>query len=84
MDDSTFKARMEEMQIQIASLPDDQRGPLQALMQETRDRHEQIKLATAQARDALDDWRLLMKYLIFDREAIRRELDDLRRRQGEV
>ena len=84
MNDETFHAELAEVRQQIHTLPEAQRAPLLALLKETGHRHVQLKEHFARARDALDEWRLLMKYLIFDCEAGRRERDELRRRLGDA
>jgi hypothetical protein len=38
------------------------------------ERHTQIERAVTAAKDALDDWRIAMKYLVFDIEARSREV----------
>lgn len=82
MNDEVFAARLEEAKKEIATLPADQRAQLEALVQETHDRHHQMKSDFSRLRRALDDWRVQMKYITFDLEATRRELNRLRRQQG--
>lgn len=53
----------------LESLPEVQREKLLALLEETRERHSEIKDLIRRSRDALDDWRLLEKYILFDLEA---------------
>ena len=77
MDSSTHDARLAELEARIAALPADQRAALAPLLAETKTRHAQIKRATAAARDALDDWRIAMKYMVFDWEARLREAKQL-------
>ena len=59
----------------IDTLPVVQREKLATLVDETRRRHKDIEQAVQRARDALDDWRLLQKYILFDWEARRREVE---------
>lgn len=73
MTDETFKERLAELEARIDALPEDRRAVLRRLFRETRQRHLQVKTAVNAARNALDDWRLAMKYLVFDREAAARE-----------
>jgi len=80
MTDETFHKKLTEIRQQIDALPDSQRGPLLALLDETKDRNHQLKECFARTREALDDWRVSMKYLLFDCEAARRERDELRKR----
>ena len=65
--------RLAELEAKIASLPAEQRAQLEHLLEETKERHADIKSNVDTAREALDDWRLLMKYNVFDVEAGRRE-----------
>ncbi len=73
MGDQAFETQVREIIAKINSLPEPHRGPLMVLVEETRRRHAQIKDATVRAREALDDWRLIQTYLLFDEEARRRE-----------
>ncbi len=68
-----FETQLREISESIEALPEDRRGALLALLEETRHRHQLIRQATEHARHALDDWRLIQKYLIFDHEARQRE-----------
>lgn len=58
----------------LDELPADKREPIQQLVEETRSRHEDIKSSLQRAIHALDDWRLLQKYQLFDLEARQREM----------
>ena len=73
MDQQAFDAQLREIIAKINTLPEPQRAPLMALVEEARQRHARIKGATARAREALDDWRLIQKYILFDHEARQRE-----------
>jgi len=84
MTDEAFLARLAELDAQIRTLPESRQPPLLALLQETRQRHEQLKASFARIHEAADEWRLQIKYLLFDREATRRERDHLRRRLGDA
>jgi phosphoglycerate-specific signal transduction histidine kinase len=74
MTGETFREEFDELESRIATLPSDQQATLRPLLQETRERHLQIEQAITAAKDTLDDWRIAMKYLIFDIEARRREV----------
>ncbi len=84
MTDETFLTRLAELNAKIETLPEANRAPLVALVEETRRRHEELKRSFAHIHDALGEWRLGMKYVLFDYEATRRERDELRRRLGEA
>jgi phosphoglycerate-specific signal transduction histidine kinase len=76
MTEETFQSRLAALEEMLRSLPPEQQARLAPLLQETRQRHELIKNDTAAAQDALDDWRLNMKYLLFTLEAQGRELEN--------
>ena len=83
MTEEAFQARFAEARNRINELPESQRLPLLTLLAETQKRHEQVRQSFTQIHDALAEWQLMMKYLIFDREATRRERDELRRKLGD-
>ena len=73
MYDRQFEETVRRSALVAASLPTPQREQLLALIEETRRRHGEVRTWVARARAALDDWRLVQKYLVFDREARQRE-----------
>jgi hypothetical protein len=73
MTEEAIKARLAEIEAEIEVLPGTQQAHLMELLAETKLRHHQIRQAADAALDALQDWRIAMKYLIFDREAAMRE-----------
>jgi phosphoglycerate-specific signal transduction histidine kinase len=73
MTEQTFQTKLAELETQIDSLPAEQQAHLKAMLEETRCRHQEIRQSIAAATDALDDWRIAMKYRIFDAEARLRE-----------
>jgi len=73
MTDETFDLRLAELEARVADLAPEQLAAVAPLLEETRQRHAEIRLNVAKARDALDDWRIAMKYKVFDTEARRRE-----------
>ena len=83
MNDETLHKQLDEALAKINALPENQRAPLLAMVNETRDRHQQLKENFARISSAMDEWRLNMKYLEFDREASHREIAELRKRLGE-
>lgn len=80
MTDEVFKAKLDEARTQINELPEGQRERLLVILAETQHRHEEMKQNFGRIHEALGEWQLMIKYLIFDREATRRELEELRRR----
>jgi hypothetical protein len=68
-----FEAQVEKTLATIAVLPEERRAPLLALVDEARRRHAEIAADVGRAREALDDWRIIAKYRVFDAEATARE-----------
>ncbi len=68
-----FESQLREILTRIAALPEEQRARLMELVEETRERHQEIRRRVARAYSALDDWRILQKYRVFDLEASLRE-----------
>jgi len=83
MNDETFYEKLEEARTKIDALPEEDRVRLSALLDETKDRHSQIKSSMQRLRYALDDWRVHNRYLMFDLEATKREVTELRRKLNE-
>jgi uncharacterized membrane protein len=79
MNEQDFQQKLGDLIQQISALPEDQRGPLTQLAEETRDRHERMKQTVADLQESLDYLRLSIKYLVFDLEATRRENEYLRK-----
>ncbi len=79
MDEKAFENKFEELMKLIHELPEGQRGSLEKLAQETRDRRSKIQASIGELQEALDYLRLSVKYLVFDLEATRRENAYLRR-----
>ncbi|HNQ24038.1 MAG TPA: hypothetical protein PKK06_13200 [Phycisphaerae bacterium] len=68
-----FNTQVQELVAVIRTLPTDEQAELMALVEETLQRQAATSADLARARNALDDWRLLQKYLVFDAEATLRE-----------
>jgi hypothetical protein len=79
MNEQDFQQKLGELIKQINILPESQRGPLEQLAQDTRDRHDRMKKTVADLQESLDYLRLSIKYLVFDLEATRRENEYLRK-----
>ncbi|MBN1345190.1 MAG: hypothetical protein JXQ73_21020 [Phycisphaerae bacterium] len=73
MTDKEFQAGVSEAQQKIAKLPPGKRQVLMKLLKEVVKRHGFIKEQCSQARNGLDDLRIMLKYLVFDHEATLRE-----------
>lgn len=78
MDEREFQQKLADLIDQIDRLPDEQRGRLHKLAEETKTRHEKIRQTVKGLQDSLDHLRLSVKYLVFDLEATRRENQYLR------
>lgn len=75
-----FELQLQEILARIAALPEHHRARLMKVVEETRERHQEVRESVARARSALDDWRILQKYRIFDLEATLREQQSGRQR----
>ncbi len=73
MGDKRLEEAVRQCQELMQTLPEEKRKELESLLDETRHRQHKNKLAFQLAMDTLDDWRLLQKYRVFDREARLRE-----------
>ena len=75
MKKSVFEENVSKIIDRIKEMPKDQQEPLFKLVQETRERYDQVQESADGAKNALDDLRLMLKYVLFDAEATRREND---------
>mgnify|MGYP000938718679 CR=1 FL=1 len=73
MNEQDFQQKLGELLTQIGELPADQRGRLEQLAGEAKDRHARMRKTVADLQDSLDYLRLSVKYIMFDLEATRRE-----------
>ncbi len=79
MDETTFQNKLSELVQEISTLPEGERSKLEALAEQTRQRHEKLKATVSSLHDSIDYLRLSIKYLLFDLEATRRENEYLRK-----
>lgn len=79
MNEQDFQAKLTDLMQQLESLPSPAREQLQALANDTQDRHKRMKKTVSELQDSLDYLRLSIKYLVFDLEATRRENQYLRK-----
>ena len=79
MNEETFQQKLAELVKEIGTLPEGERGNLESLAHETRQRHKQLKDTVSSLQESIDFVRLSIKYLLFDLEATRRENDQLRK-----
>lgn len=75
-----FETRLREISAVIDELPEADRARLHGLLAETRRRYLDTNEALDRARSALDDWRVMAKYRLFDFEASMREANSGRKR----
>ncbi len=73
MSNEEFESAVAECLKAISTLPESERERLMTLVEETRQRHAALKVTMKDAMDSLDDWRVLAKYILFDRDAAARE-----------
>jgi len=79
MNEAEFQKRLAELVAEIDALPDGERDRLRKMADETKDRHEQIKKSVNSLQESIDFLRLGIKYMLFDLEATRREINYLRK-----
>lgn len=68
-----FDAELAGLLEKLSKLSPEQQERLRPLVEETRARQAALEADVAAAHDALDDWRITMKYAIFAKEAAARE-----------
>lgn len=79
MNEETFQRKLAELIAEIGTLPETERGKLEILAAQTRQRHEQLKETVTNLQESIDFVRLAIKYLLFDLEATRRENEQLKK-----
>jgi len=79
MNQDAFDAKMTELLDKIGRLPEADRGTLENLANQTKERRDRIQHSVAELQESIDYLRLSVKYLVFDLEATRRENAYLRR-----
>ena len=79
MTEQEFQSKLAELMGEISTLPASERGKLEKLADETRQRHERLRQTVSSLQESLDYLRLSIKYLVFDLEATRRENGYLRK-----
>ena len=73
MNQDAFDAKMTELLDKIGRLPEADRGTLENLANQTKERRDRIQHSVAELQESIDYLRLSVKYLVFDLEATRRE-----------
>lgn len=79
MDEDTFQRKLAELTKEIGNLPEEDRVKLEALAEQTKQRHAKLRKTVSSLQESLDYLRLSVKYLLFDLEATRRENGYLRK-----
>lgn len=79
MNDDEFEARLEKLIKEIAGLPKDKQKKLGPIVNETKQRHRNIKESADRVTQSLSSLRICLKYLLFDLEATRRERDKMKK-----
>ena len=79
MNEATFQRKLAELVAEIGTLPVNERQKLEALAEQTKQRHKQLKETVSSLQESIDFLRLSIKYLLFDLEATRRENAYLRK-----
>lgn len=79
MNEETFQRKLTELIAEIGTLPVGERGKLEILAEQTKERHRQLKETVTSLQESIDFVRLSIKYMLFDLEATRRENQELRR-----
>ena len=82
MNEEDFNRRLRELIGEIVQLSEEDQEKLKPMIEETKERHQQIKNMTAKLQETLLHLRIGIKYLIFDLEATRRERDQLKKQLG--
>ncbi len=72
MDDATYQSRLDELVERVESLPPDQRERLQKLVEETKQRHEEIRDAGERAQIALKELTLMLQLAVLSRAGFHR------------
>ena len=73
MENQAFQDKLNELVSQIDSIPAPQRDKLLSLVKRTSNCHKQIRQSANSLQESLDYLRTVIKYLLFDLEATRRE-----------
>lgn len=79
MSNESMDAQLAKVLDDIEGLSPEDRGRIERLAYNTRDRHEKMRATLAELQESLDQLRLSVKYLVFDLEATRRENQYLRK-----
>lgn len=84
MTEQEFNQGIQEAKRKINELPAEQQPLLMKTLKEVMRRHAAIKANADKARSGIEDLRVMLKYLVFDFEATKRERDELRKRLDDL
>lgn len=73
MTTNEFHARLSALKAQVETMPESARPALDALIQQTVERHQRLTSACRTLHESVEDLRLAGTYLRFDLEATKRE-----------
>ncbi len=73
MENQAFQNKLNELVSQIDSIPAPQRDKLMSLVKQTNNCHKQLRQSANSLQESLDYLRVIIKYMLFDLEATRRE-----------
>jgi hypothetical protein len=76
MTDHEFETEIQRLSALIDTLPESLQGALRKMVDETREKQIAIEEASSRAYEAIDNWRLMCKYLIFDLDVRLREAEE--------
>ena len=79
MENQAFQNKLNELVNQIDSIPTPQRDKLVSLVKRTCNYHKQLMQSANSLQESLDYLRTVIKYLLFDLEATRRENAQLKK-----
>ena len=79
MENQAFQDKLNKLVSQIESIPTPQRDKLLSLVKRTTNYHKQLRKSANSLQESLDYLRIIIKYMLFDLEATRRENAQLKK-----
>jgi hypothetical protein len=74
MSDKTFQARLAELREKMRGLSAEQQAAIEEMFEEAGRRFQALKHNRAKQQAAMEDWRVIVNYVLFDLETARTEL----------
>ncbi len=84
MDEEIFNKKLRELISKITDLPEVQQKKLASLINETKDRHAEIKANVSKVTESLIALRICVQYMLLDIEATRRERDTYKKQLNDL